>query len=394
MGFVLFAVLMVFMLFGNGRLQSAWGLAGLIASEAVFLILAVAYALIFRIPLKEMFPVRKFKAGDFFGSLFLTAGGFIFGMISIALTGILYPKSLEGSDVQALNSYLGNGYGYLLTIFAMAVTPAICEEAIHRGAILANFRSFKKDWVAVLIMGLFFGIFHLSSLRFINTAIMGACLTYIVVKKNNVLLSSLMHFLINFGSVTLSYVVNNMSGASGNSAGASAQMTGASMKAALGTYLMLGITAPFLIVIGLMLLDRASHKKIRFLFAGLVSVIMLIGSVAVTASNNTGENLIVQTNLSYMVEAEDTDSDPVGFDIENDGNYAVAVVIMNAEGDYSVRIENDNGDYISGGSVSSGALKMYSENTALEAGSYKLIIINGTGTRGEKPVISVQINRT
>ena len=66
---------------------------------------------------------------------------------------------------------------------------------------------------------------------------------------------------------------------------------------------------------------------------------------------------------------------------------------MNSDGEYSVRIEKDNGGSVSGGPVSSGAVKVYSRNTTLETGSYKLYIISGTGTKGEKPVISVQINR-
>lgn len=392
MGFALFAVLMAFMLFGSGVMQKAWGLAGLLASEAVFLILAIAYAVILRIPLKEMFPAGKIGAADFFGSMFLTSGGLLFGMISIALTGLLYPKSLEGSDVSALNSYIGGGSGYLFTILVLAFAPAVCEEAIHRGAILANFRAFKKDWAAILIMGLFFGIFHLSSLRFINTAVMGACLTYIVVKKNNILLSSLMHFLVNFVSVSLSFLSNNLQGAADNG-DAAVQMASATMKSVLGTYLLAGIAAPFLIVAGLMLLDRQSHKKIRFLFAGIVSLIMLICAIAITLSDNPGKTGIVRTNMSYTVEAGDTLSPPVEFDIETEGDYLVSAVITNASGEYSVSIRTVDSDTVTAGTVSYGAVRSYSQQVYLNPGSYKLYVGNGTGTVREKPVITVRIDK-
>ncbi|MBR3141729.1 MAG: CPBP family intramembrane metalloprotease [Clostridiales bacterium] len=393
MGFALFAAVMAFMVFVSGYIQKAWELAGLAVTEVFFLVLSIAYAVVLKLPLKEVFPVKKFKAKDFFGSLFLSTGGVLLGLISVALVGMLYPKSLEGSDMQALNTYSRGETGYLFTIFVMAVMPAVCEEAIHRGAILANFRAFKKDWVAVLIMGLFFGIFHLSSLRFINTVIMGICLTYIVVKKNNILLSLLMHFLINFGSVSLSYLMSSLVRTIGKGSLASVQMTAGTMKTALGTYLICGIAAPFLIVIGLMLLDPPSHKKIRFLFAGLASLILLISAIAVISSNNKYTEVIVQTNMSYTVTSENEESSPVVFNIENEGDYSVAVVVMNSDGEYSVRIEKDNGGSVSGGPVSSGAVKVYSRNTTLETGSYKLYIISGTGTKGEKPVISVQINR-
>ena len=89
MGFVLFAALMGLFVTVCAYMQMHWGMIGLVTSELVFLVLAVAYALIFRIPLKEMFPIKKFSARDFFGSLLLVLGGVSFGLISIALVGIL-----------------------------------------------------------------------------------------------------------------------------------------------------------------------------------------------------------------------------------------------------------------------------------------------------------------
>ena len=390
MGFVLFAVVMVLFIYVGAPMQTAWRIYGLIATEAMFLIVAILYAVIFRIPIKEMFPVKKFKARDFFGSVFLSVGGALIGLVSLAVVGILIPSSLESGDVQAISEFSSGSMGYLMTIFSMAVMPAICEEAIQRGAIIANFRTIKKDWIIVLIMGLFFGIFHLSVLRFINTAIMGACLSYIVVKKNNIVLSSLMHFLINFSATSLTYAVNVMNGGSGSSA--SAQYTVETMKAALGLYLIMGFAAPFFIVIGLMLLNPESHKKIRFLFAAIATVIMLGGGIAVTYANSKGPNALVNCNFSYLVEVENTESLPVEFGTAEDGTYTVAVVIANAEGDYSVRIEKTSGEVVLNEKLSSGAIKMYSEQIELEQDDYRLVIVNGEGSKGDKPTISVQIS--
>ena len=58
MGFVLFTVVMVLFLSAGARMQTAWRIYGLIATEAMFLVIAILYAVIFRIPLKEMFPVK------------------------------------------------------------------------------------------------------------------------------------------------------------------------------------------------------------------------------------------------------------------------------------------------------------------------------------------------
>lgn len=389
MGFVLFAVVMVLFIYVGAPMQTAWRIYGLIATEAMFLIVAILYAVIFRIPIKEMFPVKKFKARDFFGSVFLSVGGALIGLVSLAVVGILIPSSLESGDVQAISEFSSGSMGYVMTIFSMAVMPAICEEAIQRGAIIANFRTIKKDWIIVLIMGLFFGIFHLSVLRFINTAIMGACLSYIVVKKNNIVLSSLMHFLINFSATSLTYAINVTNGGSG----AGAQYTVETMKAALGTYLIMGFAAPIFIVLGLMLLNPESHKKIRFLFAGIAAFIMFAGGIAVTVANSTGTNTLVKTNISYLVDAENTEALPLDFSMEEEGTCTVAVVVTNAEGNYNIKIAKKNGEVVSNDPVSTGALRMYTTQIELEPGDYELIIVNCDGTINEKPVISVQINK-
>ena len=380
MGLFLFAAVIVLVIFACRPMQEAWRVTGLIATEIIFLVLAIGYALLFRIPLKEMFPVGRFSARDLFGSLSLVAGGSLFGLISVAVIGIVFPKSLEGSDIQAIQQYVGGGVSYPLLIFAMAFMPAICEEAIHRGAVLSNFRTVKKDWVIILIMGLFFGINHLSVLRFINSAFMGACLTYIVVKKNNLLLSSLMHFTINFISASISY----FSGVS------SVHLTAESMRGALIVYLYLGLAAPFFIVIGLMLLNPKAHRNIRFLSAGIITAVMLISAFVLMFSNPAAK-VITRTNISYTVEAENVDSPPVSFDVGTEGEYTVNVVIMNSSGNYSVRIENAQGDTVAGGLIASGAFKAYNKQIRLEPGEYRIFVVNGTGTKGEKPVISVEV---
>ena len=129
-GFVLFAVVMVMFIFVGAQMQTAWRIYGLIATEAMFLVIAILYAVVFRIPLKEMFPVKKFKARDFFGSLFLAGGGVLIGFVSIAIVGILIPSSLEAGDVQAISEFNSGSSGYLLTIFAMEPILMLASTAL------------------------------------------------------------------------------------------------------------------------------------------------------------------------------------------------------------------------------------------------------------------------
>lgn len=396
MGFVLFAVLMAVFIFICVPMQNMWGMWGLVATELLFLVMAIAYGLIFKIPLKEMFPIKKFSARDFFGSLLLVLGGSSFGLISIGIVGALFPSTVEGGDVGAIMDILTQGPGYILIIFILAVMPAICEEAIHRGAILTNFRSVKKEWVVVLIMAVFFGINHLSFLRFINTAILGATLSYIVIKKNNILLSSLMHFTLNFSASTLSYLMTSFLAKAGDSGLTGGDVTslvsGSSMKTALPTYFLMGVTAPFLIVLGLMLLNPAGHRKIRFLFAGIVAILCLAASVGMTFLNTTS-NKITDASFNYRVTEENSETPSIDFDVEKEGNYTFVCVLMNAKGDYSFKIADDEGNVISQEQIPSGTIRTYTAVKTLEAGSYHVTVVNGSHTRGDEPVIQIQVTK-
>lgn len=396
MGFVLFAVLMAYFIFVCVPMQTAWGIWGLIATEVSFLVIAIVYGLIFKIPLKEMFPIKKFSAREFFGSIMLVAGGAMFGLISVGLVGVLFPSTLESGDVSAITDYISNGPGYILLIFIIAVLPAICEEAIHRGAILTNFRSIKKEWVVILIMAIFFGINHLSFLRFINTAILGACLSYIVIKKNNILLSSISHFTVNFAASSISYISSLLfkkaTGSALSGSDISSAMSSGIMKTALSSYLFYGVIAPFLIVIGLMLLNPASHKKIRFLFAGIVAVICLVSSVGMTAFN-TMNNKITSANFSYRVVQENEETPGVDVDIEEEGNYSIVCVLMKADGEYTAKLVDENGNVVSEDAFPAGSLRTLSVNKHLEPGHYELIMVNGKGTLGDTPNFSLQINK-
>ena len=396
MGIVLFAAVMVFFIFVCGPMQSAWGMWGLVATEISFLILAIVYALIFKIPLKEMFPIKKFTAREFFGSVLLILGGSLFGLMSVAIIGSIIPSTLAGSDVTAITDYISNGPGYILIMLVIALLPAICEEAMHRGAILTNFRSIKKDWVVVLIMALFFGINHMSLLRFINTAILGACLSYIVIKKNNILLSAMMHFLVNFTASSISYlstvIMKSTTGGGLSGSDVTAALSSGGMKTVLGTFLIYGVPAPFLIVLGLLLLNPASHKKIRFLFAGIVAAVCLISSITVTAYT-TLNSKITTANFSYTVVQENEESPAIDIDIKEEGNYTVVCVLMKADGEYYARIVDENDNIVSEDEFPQGSLRTLSTNKHLEPGHYELIMVNGKGTIGDTPTFSIQVNK-
>ena len=190
-GFVLFAVGLCFLLFIGSYMQVNWGIPGLILTEIGFLTISLVYCLINKVSLKEVFPIKKISGRDFFGTIFMFLGGFLLNLIAAGIS--MFVLDMIGmrdslSEVSSLNDFLyGSQMVYMLIVLVVAVTPAICEEAFMRGAVLSSFRGFKNDKWIIFFVGVFFGILHLSPLRFLNTACLGAILAYIMVKKNNIL---------------------------------------------------------------------------------------------------------------------------------------------------------------------------------------------------------------
>lgn len=379
-GFALFAVVMALFIFVFSPLQLNFGIPGLIITEFGFLALAIVYGLIRKVKLTEMFPIRKVKVREVIGAVILVLGLFPVSIMLVSVSALIFPDSLH--EIGDLNSFVYGSLSFPLAVLIVAVLPAICEEAIHRGAILSNFRGIRHDWIIVLIMGIFFGINHVSVLRFLTTMALGLILSYVVVKKNNMLLSMIMHFTNNLISVTLAYI----SGAGT----ASVNTAGANYTAVLGTYLTIGFLSPVLFVLGLMLIHPEGHKKIRFLWAGILSVIMLVSGIGITAFAGS-HNVILNSMVSYKITEETTDDPMLEFDIEEECSATVVVVLANAEGDYSIRIDGDSGSNIINAEIPAGAIRTITYTVGLKPDHYNVTLIPGDNAIGEQPQVQVLI---
>ena len=379
MGFVLFTVFMLFFIFICSPLEINLGTVGLVITELSFLAIAVVYCLIRKVKIKEVFPIKKVKVREVIGCILLVLGAFPLSIISVAITAIIFPASTK--EVSELSSFIYGSMSYPVAILIVALLPAICEEAIHRGAILSNFRSIKHDWIIVLVMGLLFGINHMSVLRFGATMILGIVLSYVVVKKNNILLSMFMHFTNNLISLSLGYL-------SGQTGGV--EVAAVDYKMALGTYLLIGFAGPILITLGLMLLRPESHKKIRFLYAGILATVMFIAGIGVTYAN-AAKSTLVNSTISYEVTLEDKDCVIGEFDVEESRSAAVAAIITNAGQGYTIRIDGDSGSNIINSEVPEGAMRMITYNVELEPDHYTVTLVPDENAVGEHPIVQIRI---
>jgi len=162
------------------------------------------------------------------------------------IIGYLFPEGLSevSGSLQDVFTSLPMGIAF----FIIAGSPAICEEALVRGFILASFESLQKKWLIVLIVGILFGILHLDYYRFLPTAILGMVLSYIMVETKNILLPALFHFINNGFSTIVSFLTAGQT-----------EVTAASVKVPLvsiGAFFILCAASPFLLLIGMRLIQE------------------------------------------------------------------------------------------------------------------------------------------
>jgi len=291
-GIILFALVIVFLIFGATPIQEKFGMAGVALTELILLAMAIIPAIILKVDIKAMFPVRKPEIRQVFGVLLLWGGTFLLGILSTLVVGFFFPDGM--AELSGAMNDIFTSVPMWAAYLIVAVMPAICEEALHRGFILTSMKVIRREWVIVIVMGLIFGIFHLDPYRFAATAILGMAITYVVLKTHNILMAALFHLVNNSLSVIMSFVSASLPNAP-QQAETSAAL---SSTMSIGSYLIIGAIVPFLILGGVFLLrtrvedeDPAVIKKRKgsivkaLVFSSILFVVMIVAGVGIIAGS-------------------------------------------------------------------------------------------------------------
>ena len=284
-GVIFQIVAVVMLLFPGSLIQYFLGLWGVVITELMFLALAIVWTLAKKTPLKEVFPVKVPTVRDVIGTVMLWCGVMPLSMLSVLIMMVLMPESFANTAT-GMNEVLGSESA-VLTFITVAVLPPICEEALQRGVALSYFRSLKHDWVIVLIIGIFFGILHLDPVRFGTTAILGAALAYVVVKRNNMVLAVIIHFINNAFSTGMSLFSDATEQVEAADISDAAVTLADSGLLVIGAFLIVGCLSPMLIAGAIHLLNpgKKLHNFRRYIIAGVLCGLMFFtGMVMFVAS--------------------------------------------------------------------------------------------------------------
>lgn len=275
-GFLLFLVVMLSFYTVIAWAQRTWGMYGLALTELYLLLLSVLAASLLRLPLKEIFPLKKPHRAKILAVFLCWISAYALVLPLTMTTAYFFPRQMFSVSGE-LNQFMAS-VPALLSIFISCVMPAVCEEALHRGFILKSFQSrWHSKWGLTISMGILFGLFHGSIWRFLPTAILGGVLTYLMLETENMLYPALFHFLNNF-------LPSLLSGFSGNGqqtarAAASLQQEGFPLFF-LGIYIAVACIVPFGFYTASYLLHKGeANRRQTYLASNKTLVILVVCTV-------------------------------------------------------------------------------------------------------------------
>lgn len=238
---VLFGIVMLSFYTIIAWAQMKWGMYGLALTELYLLFLSIFAVKLLKIPLKEIFPLKRPKWKKTLGVLLMWVSSYALMIPVTMFMAYFFPKQMFAVS-EGLNEVIYS-VPLILSVFISSVMPAVCEEALHRGFILKSFQSkWKNKWFLSVLMGIIFGLFHGSIWRFLPTAILGGILTYIMLETENMFYPALFHFTNNF----LPSFLLSLSGNSPQTEAASELLAQQGIPVAfLGIYLAMAWVAPF-----------------------------------------------------------------------------------------------------------------------------------------------------
>ena len=178
-----------------GLLLTQWGL---------FLIPVIGLLWYARISVFYTLNLRLPTVPSYLGSILATAGWIpLLIQLSYWQNKVLPIPEELAQQMQDLFNTQSTGIGVPGLLFIIALSPAICEEALFRGAVLSGYRNRMPNWALIVVVGLLFGAAHLNAYKLLTTAMSGMLLTYLVLRSKSIWCSVTAHFMVNATSILI-----------------------------------------------------------------------------------------------------------------------------------------------------------------------------------------------
>lgn len=180
-------------------LRVSYGIQLVLQEVILLLIPVIIYFLITKLPIRKTLRLNSINLLQIV--IIIAIGIFIQPVAQ--LIGVLsqfLSKDYVGSAMASINTV-----PIILKISIVALTPAICEELVFRGIIFSGYKSVSIT-KSMIIIGLFFGMFHLNLQQFFYAFALGALLTYLVHITDSIFSSMTFHFVFNGFQIVMQYI--------------------------------------------------------------------------------------------------------------------------------------------------------------------------------------------
>ncbi|MCC6487724.1 MAG: CPBP family intramembrane metalloprotease [Candidatus Hydrogenedentes bacterium] len=199
----IFTLCLLLLFYAGTYVQGKYALWGLVITQyGIFLFPTVLVLWYLRVNLRSALSLRLPQRSGFFGGLVIALGWAVMSLqLSVWQQRILpFPEELA-KEMERLTG-LGDQPVWVL-LLVLALSPAICEETLFRGAVLSGLRKYLPWWALLLAVGVAFGVAHISIHRMFLTGLSGVMLTYVVWRTGSIYPGILAHFVINSTAVLL-----------------------------------------------------------------------------------------------------------------------------------------------------------------------------------------------
>lgn len=205
--FLVLLLCAVLYLAGGVAAQIFLGEPGLLAAQIVFMALpAVLYIYLRGYDLRRTFALATPDSRQVAGGLVLLVGATQVAWFLAWLQSLVAPVPVEYLEVLAEMVTADSLPRFIWLLLLVALAPAVAEEVLFRGVLLAGLRSRVSPMAAVVLSGLIFGLFHVApetGFRILPTAWLGVVLAWVVVVTGSLPLAVFLHFMNNGAILTL-----------------------------------------------------------------------------------------------------------------------------------------------------------------------------------------------
>ena len=172
------------------RLQISINLVGLFFSASL--------AMVWRYKLnpREAFSLRAPPPAAWLGVLVGVPGGFITALALFELANRFIPAP-SGITEAFTGALFPPHVPFYQVLFFLTVMPAVFEELTFRGALLYGLRRKLHPALAVIVVGLIFGVFHFALFRLVPTACLGMLFAIVTLLTRSIFPAVLWHCLSN-----------------------------------------------------------------------------------------------------------------------------------------------------------------------------------------------------